>query len=76
MLTSLGGTTHHPQMIESSITQSQAKPLLEKNDIKELVDPFLNDAYDLKQVRCVAQTAYMCIQHSSVLRPRMTQACS
>ncbi|XP_010941737.1 receptor-like cytosolic serine/threonine-protein kinase RBK2 isoform X2 [Elaeis guineensis] len=50
-----------------------AKPLLEKDDIKELVDPSLNDSYDIKQVRCVAQTAYMCIQHSSVLRPRMTQ---
>ncbi|XP_073105709.1 receptor-like cytosolic serine/threonine-protein kinase RBK2 isoform X1 [Elaeis guineensis] len=50
-----------------------AKPLLEKNDIKELVDPFLNDAYDLEQVRSLAQIAYMCIQHSSVLRPRMSQ---
>lgn len=62
-------------MKEFSIVLSQGKPLLEKNDIKELVDPSLNDCYDLNQVRCVAQTAYMCIQHSAVLRPQMSQAC-
>ncbi|KAG1365152.1 putative Receptor-like cytosolic serine/threonine-protein kinase RBK2 [Cocos nucifera] len=30
--------------------EPQAKPLLEKDDIKELVDPSLNDSYDIKQV--------------------------
>lgn len=50
-----------------------ARPILEKNHFKDLVDPFLGDAYDFKQLKIAAQTALLCIQHSSVLRPCMSQ---
>ncbi|XP_077232389.1 receptor-like cytosolic serine/threonine-protein kinase RBK2 [Tasmannia lanceolata] len=50
-----------------------AKPLLEKNDMRELVDPSLGDAYDSQQMNCVAFAASLCIQHSSILRPQMSQ---
>ncbi|KAK9084068.1 hypothetical protein Scep_030539 [Stephania cephalantha] len=50
-----------------------AKPLLEKNAIKELADPSITDAYDLQEFSRVALTALMCVQHSAILRPRMSQ---
>ncbi|CAL9074858.1 unnamed protein product [Musa acuminata var. zebrina] len=50
-----------------------AKPLLEQNRIRDLVDPSLGDSYDSKQMDRAAKTAYICIQHSSVLRPRMSE---
>ncbi|OVA04399.1 Protein kinase domain [Macleaya cordata] len=53
-----------------------AKPLLDKNDIRELVDPSIGDAYDPQEMNGVLLTASLCIQHSSILRPRMSQACS
>ncbi|THU72849.1 hypothetical protein C4D60_Mb04t16540 [Musa balbisiana] len=52
-----------------------AKPLLEQNHIRDLIDPSLGDSYDSKQMDRAAKTAYICIQHSSVLRPRMSEAC-
>lgn len=53
----------------------QAKPLLSKNSIKELVDPCLADAYDSEQMNRLALTASLCIHQSSVHRPKMSQAC-
>nr|XP_009418073.1 PREDICTED: receptor-like cytosolic serine/threonine-protein kinase RBK2 [Musa acuminata subsp. malaccensis] len=50
-----------------------AKPVLEENKVKDLVDPLLGDSYDCKQLLFAARTAFMCIQYSSVLRPRMSQ---
>ncbi|XP_072967869.1 receptor-like cytosolic serine/threonine-protein kinase RBK2 isoform X2 [Typha angustifolia] len=50
-----------------------AKPLLEKNKIMELLDPSLCDDYDSKEVKRVANVARLCVQHSSILRPRMNQ---
>ncbi|OVA11403.1 Protein kinase domain [Macleaya cordata] len=50
-----------------------AKPLLDKNSFRELVDPSLGDAYDPQQMNRVALTASLCIQNSSILRPRMSQ---
>ncbi|XP_021894185.1 receptor-like cytosolic serine/threonine-protein kinase RBK2 [Carica papaya] len=50
-----------------------AKPLLDDNDIKELVDPSLGDNYDLKEMDRVVLTASLCIEHSPILRPRMSQ---
>ncbi|XP_072954611.1 receptor-like cytosolic serine/threonine-protein kinase RBK2 [Typha angustifolia] len=50
-----------------------AKPFLDKNNIVELIDPCLGDAYDFRQVKCVADTARLCILHSSVLRPSISQ---
>ncbi|KAJ6803680.1 receptor-like cytosolic serine/threonine-protein kinase RBK2 [Iris pallida] len=51
-----------------------AKPLLERKNIRELVDPSLGDAYDSAELNRATGTAYLCIQQSSVLRPRMSQA--
>ncbi|KAI3964132.1 hypothetical protein MKW92_039650 [Papaver armeniacum] len=50
-----------------------AKPLLDKKDSKELVDPSLGDQYDPHELNRVLLTASLSIQHSSVLRPRMNQ---
>ncbi|GMI79549.1 ROP binding protein kinases 2 [Hibiscus trionum] len=50
-----------------------AKPLLEKNDIKELVDPSLGDDYDVNEVDRMVSTAALCINHASFLRPQMNQ---
>ncbi|XP_058082923.1 receptor-like cytosolic serine/threonine-protein kinase RBK2 isoform X1 [Magnolia sinica] len=52
-----------------------AAPLLEKNDIRQLVDPSLAGAYDSQQMDRVALAASLCIQHSAILRPQMSQAC-
>ncbi|KHN20194.1 Receptor-like cytosolic serine/threonine-protein kinase RBK2 [Glycine soja] len=51
-----------------------AKPLLDANHIKDLVDPSLGDDYKREQMGCVVLTASMCIEHSPILRPRMSQA--
>ncbi|KAJ6808859.1 receptor-like cytosolic serine/threonine-protein kinase RBK2 [Iris pallida] len=51
-----------------------AKPLLERKKIKELLDPSLGEAYDSTELKRVTNTAYLCIQQSAILRPRMTQA--
>jgi hypothetical protein len=53
----------------------QAKPLLTSNNIKELVDPVLGDAYDAEQMKLVILSASMCIDQSSIQRPHMSQAC-
>lgn len=53
----------------------QAKPLLSSNNIKELVDPILDDAYDGEQMKLVILTASMCIDQSSIQRPVMSQVC-
>ncbi|KAK7337830.1 hypothetical protein VNO77_18417 [Canavalia gladiata] len=50
-----------------------AKPLLEANNIKDLVDPSLGDDYDRQQMDRVVLTASLCVEHSPILRPRMSQ---
>ncbi|KAL4637258.1 hypothetical protein ACB092_03G065100 [Castanea dentata] len=50
-----------------------AKPWLDKNDMKELVDPSLGDNYNTEEMDRVILTASMCIEQSPVLRPRMNQ---
>ncbi|KAK6923846.1 Serine-threonine/tyrosine-protein kinase, catalytic domain [Dillenia turbinata] len=50
-----------------------AKPLLDKNSIKELVDPRLGDAYDLMEMKRATVTASMCIHHISTMRPHMNR---
>ncbi|KAJ0033887.1 hypothetical protein Pint_24987 [Pistacia integerrima] len=41
-----------------------AKPLIQKNSMKELADPALGDAYNLDQLQRLALTAFMCVvQH-------------
>ena len=41
----------------------QAKPLLESNKVKELVDPRLEDNYDPTEMKRAMLTASMCISH-------------
>ncbi|KAM1195315.1 hypothetical protein ACFX13_022337 [Malus domestica] len=50
-----------------------AKPLLSMNNMNELVDPYLGDAYDLKEMKRLVLTASFCIHQSSVNRPQMSQ---
>ncbi|XP_042491375.1 receptor-like cytosolic serine/threonine-protein kinase RBK2 isoform X2 [Macadamia integrifolia] len=50
-----------------------AKPLLDKNDMRELADPSLDNDYDPQQMSRALSTASLCTQHSSLLRPRMSQ---
>ncbi|KAK9664289.1 hypothetical protein RND81_14G031000 [Saponaria officinalis] len=50
-----------------------AKPLLDKNDIKKLIDPALGDIYDVEQLNVMAFTANMCIHHCSIERPQMKE---
>ncbi|KAB1202308.1 Receptor-like cytosolic serine/threonine-protein kinase RBK2 [Morella rubra] len=50
-----------------------AKPLLDGNDIEELVDPSLCDDYDIGELDRMVLTASMCIEQSPILRPRMNQ---
>ncbi|KAL5701548.1 non-specific serine/threonine protein kinase [Ranunculus cassubicifolius] len=50
-----------------------AKPFLLKNNIRALIDPSIDDSYDLQQINRVALTASLCIQQSAILRPRMRQ---
>ncbi|KAJ0112374.1 hypothetical protein Patl1_01137 [Pistacia atlantica] len=50
-----------------------ARPLLRKNEVKELVDPSMGDEYDFRQMNLVLLAAYICIQQSSIRRPQMSQ---
>ncbi|KAF7813707.1 receptor-like cytosolic serine/threonine-protein kinase RBK2 [Senna tora] len=50
-----------------------AKPLLSTNNIKELVDPCLHNAYDEEQMNLIAFVASLCIDQAAVQRPHMSQ---
>ncbi|KAF5798175.1 putative protein kinase RLK-Pelle-RLCK-VI family [Helianthus annuus] len=50
-----------------------AKPLMEGNQIKELVDPSLGDDYDQQEMERAILAASLCIELTPVLRPRMSQ---
>ncbi|KAF3454403.1 hypothetical protein FNV43_RR04850 [Rhamnella rubrinervis] len=50
-----------------------AKPLLDSNSIKELVDPSLGENYNSEEIDRVVLTASLCIEQSPILRPRMSQ---
>jgi len=51
----------------------KAKPLLDAKLIEEIVDPRLEDKYDLAEMKCVMATASLCIHHMSSKRPYMNQ---
>ncbi|EPS58364.1 hypothetical protein M569_16451, partial [Genlisea aurea] len=51
-----------------------AKPLLDGNQVKQLVDPSLGNNYDGVEMNWVVSTASMCIDQNPILRPRMRQA--
>ncbi|KAJ8769756.1 hypothetical protein K2173_005962 [Erythroxylum novogranatense] len=50
-----------------------AKPFLDDNNIKELVDPSLGDNYDPEEIDRVVLTASLCVEQSPILRPLMNQ---
>ncbi|ESQ49562.1 hypothetical protein EUTSA_v10021930mg, partial [Eutrema salsugineum] len=50
-----------------------AKPLLEKKELRQLVDPSLGDEYSREELSRLTTTASLCIEQSSLLRPRMSQ---
>ncbi|XVF66324.1 hypothetical protein PTKIN_Ptkin10aG0026200 [Pterospermum kingtungense] len=50
-----------------------AKPLINENKIKELVDPTLGDVYDSEELTRLTGTASICIHQSAVNRPQMSQ---
>lgn len=50
-----------------------AKPLLKKNNIRELVDPSLGDDYNSLQMNLMVLSAFLCVQQSSIRRPKMNQ---
>ncbi|KAM3283210.1 receptor-like cytosolic serine/threonine-protein kinase RBK1 [Capsicum chacoense] len=51
-----------------------AKPMLEQNNVKELVDPRLGDAYDVVEMKRAMFTASTCIHHLPNMRPNMKRA--
>ncbi|MCI27113.1 receptor-like cytosolic serine/threonine-protein kinase RBK1-like, partial [Trifolium medium] len=51
----------------------QAKPLLDAKEVKEIVDPRLEDQYDPTEMMLAMATASMCIHHMSSKRPYMNQ---
>ncbi|PIN26077.1 Serine/threonine protein kinase [Handroanthus impetiginosus] len=50
-----------------------AKPLLKKNKIRELIDPSLGEEYNTMQMNLMILVASLCVQQSSIKRPRMSQ---
>jgi hypothetical protein len=49
----------------------KAKPLLDANNIQELVDPSLGNEYDPEEMVYTLAVASLCIHHSSTSRPSM-----
>ncbi|CAN8323545.1 unnamed protein product [Cochlearia groenlandica] len=50
-----------------------AKPLMKKNNIRELIDPSLAGEYEWRQIKLVLLAASLSIQQSSIERPGMSQ---
>ncbi|XP_057419260.1 probable receptor-like serine/threonine-protein kinase At5g57670 [Lotus japonicus] len=50
-----------------------AKPILNKGEIEQLVDPRLEKAYDVTQLNRIAFAASLCIRASSTWRPTMSE---
>lgn len=51
----------------------QAKPLLDTNNVKDIADPRLGEAYDRTEMIRVMVTASMCVHHASSKRPFMNK---
>ena len=50
-----------------------ARPLLERNEVRALVDPGIGDTVDINELRRISYAAALCIQHSAIRRPRMSE---
>ncbi|KAJ0026354.1 hypothetical protein Pint_09345 [Pistacia integerrima] len=53
--------------------QPQAKPILESGDAEALLDPNLDDDFDIAQMQRLALVANLCINQSAQLRPKASQ---
>lgn len=64
------------QAVDTSSRQSLvmwAKPYLEKNSIKAIVDPKLEDKYDMTEMKRAMFIASICIHHLPNMRPNMSR---
>ncbi|XP_031283200.1 somatic embryogenesis receptor kinase 1-like [Pistacia vera] len=50
-----------------------AKPILESGDVEALMDPNLDDDFDIAQMQRLALVANLCINQSAQLRPKASQ---
>ncbi|CAI9267551.1 unnamed protein product [Lactuca saligna] len=50
-----------------------ARPLLENNAVRKLIDPRLGKCYSEHEVCCMLEAACLCIKRDPLLRPRMSQ---
>ncbi|KAI4342796.1 hypothetical protein MLD38_027376 [Melastoma candidum] len=50
-----------------------AKPLLATNNVKAIIDPSLNGAYDATEMDRIVMVASLCISQSSAQRPEMSR---
>ncbi|RAL52448.1 hypothetical protein DM860_007305 [Cuscuta australis] len=50
-----------------------AKPLLDSDEVEELVDLVLGNSYDKQQMSRVVLTASLCVEQNPILRPQMSQ---
>ncbi|KAH9616438.1 hypothetical protein KSS87_022578 [Heliosperma pusillum] len=50
-----------------------AKPLLRKNNVRELIDPSLCNIFNSKQMKLILLAAALCVQRCSIRRPQMNQ---
>ncbi|KAM0067629.1 putative protein kinase RLK-Pelle-RLCK-VI family [Helianthus debilis subsp. tardiflorus] len=48
-----------------------AKPLLEQSNVEELVDPRLENDYEVTELKCAMSAASACIHHMPNMRPNM-----
>lgn len=55
------------------LIMKQAKPILKKGDIEVVVDPRLEGAYDVTELKRIALAASLCIRASSTWRPSMSE---
>lgn len=62
-----------PNVIHRALSSVQARPLLEKHAIDELIDPCLGGRYAEDEVSCMLHAAALCIRRDPDARPRMSQ---
>ena len=51
----------------------QAKPIIESEDVKGILDPNLDGKYDEVQLHRMVLAATLCITQAARLRPKMSQ---
>ena len=51
----------------------QAKPIIESEDVKGILDPNLDGKYDEVQLQRMVLAATLCITQAARLRPKMSQ---